>query len=83
MAFLLTGVEHKTTGDNIMSVHKYETTDGWKEKYHRSMDYAISREEYLGMSIKVFDYDTMEDVFMDNWVRGDNEPEDPDPNAGD
>lgn len=74
MAYLLTGVQHTTEGDSIMSVHRYETTDGWKEKYHREMDYAISNPTFLGLGIKVFEESTLEDVFTDVWVRGESEP---------
>lgn len=80
MAFLLTGVQHKVDGDTIMSVHKYETTDAWKEKYHREMDYAISNANFIGLAIKVLDYATLEDVFVDVWVRGEPEPE-PEPDG--
>lgn len=75
MAFLLTGVQHKADGDTIMSVHKYETTDAWKEKYHREMDYAISNVNFIGLGIIVLDYATLETVFTDVWVRGEEEPE--------
>lgn len=76
MAFLLTGVQHQTTGDTVMSVHQYETTDEWKEKYHREMDYAISNPTFLGLGIKVFDMATLEDVFIDVWVRENSTPPD-------
>lgn len=75
MGFLLTGVQHKADGDTIMSIHKYETTDAWKEKYHREMDYAISNANFIGLGIIVLDYATLETVFSDIWVRGEEEPE--------
>lgn len=69
MAYLLTGVQHTTDGDTVMSVHRYENNDDWREKYHREMDYAISNPKFLGLGIKVFEEATLQDVFIDVWTR--------------
>ena len=69
MAYLLTGVQHLKTGDVVMPVHSYESNDDWKEKYHREMQYAINNADFLGLGIKVFDQVTLQDVFVDIWVR--------------
>lgn len=69
MAYLLTGVQHLKSGDAIMSVHSYESVDKWKEKYHREMQYAINNADFLGLGIKVFNDVTLQDVFVDIWVR--------------
>ena len=69
MAYLLTGVQHLKSGDAIMPVHSYESVDEWKEKYHREMQYAINKGDFLGLGIKVFNDATLQDVFVDIWVR--------------
>jgi len=69
MAYLLTGVQHTKDGDAIMPVHRYETADAWKEKYHREAQYAINNADFNGLGIKVFDEATLQDVFTDIWVR--------------
>ena len=69
MAYLLTGVQHLKSGDAIMPVHSYESVDEWKEKYHREMQYAINNGDFLGLGIKVFNDATLQDVFVDIWVR--------------
>ena len=69
MAYLLTGVQHLKSGDVIMPVHRYDTTDAWKEKYHREAQYAINNADFIGLGIKVFDETTMQDVFTDVWAR--------------
>ena len=63
-----TGVQHTKSGDVTIPVLGYDTRDGYKQKYHHEMDYAMSNDDFLGLSILVFD-NNGNTVFQDNWVR--------------
>lgn len=72
MAYLLTGVQHLKNGDVVMPVNSYNSEDEWKEKWHREMQYAMTNADFLGLGIKVFNDDTLQDIMVDNWVKQSN-----------
>ena len=63
-----TGVQHTKNGDVTIPVLGYDTRDGYLQKYHHEMDYAMSNDDFLGLSILVFD-NNGNTVFQDSWVR--------------
>ena len=69
--YYFTGVQHTKDGDVAIPVLGFETVDGYKQKYHHEMDYAMSNEDFLGLSIIVFD-GSGSVVLSDNWVKGAN-----------
>ena len=69
--YYFTGVQHTKDGDVAIPVLGYETVDGYRQKYHHEMDYAMSNENFLGLSIIVFDGNGSV-VLSDNWVKGAN-----------
>ena len=66
--YYFTGIQHTKTGDVAIPVLGYETPDAYKQKYHHEMDYAMSNEDFLGLTILVFD-NTGAIVLSDNWVK--------------
>lgn len=66
--FYFTGVQHTKSGDVAIPVLGYETVTAYKQKYHHEMDYAMSNDDFLGLTILVFD-NTGAIVLSDNWVR--------------
>ena len=66
--FYFTGIQHTKSGDIAIPVLSYDTVDGYKQKYHHEMDYAMSNIDFLGLTVLVFD-STGAIVLSDNWVR--------------
>lgn len=66
--YILNMVQHTKTGDVVAPALTYNTTDEWKAKYHHEMDYAMSSEDFLGLSILVTD-GSLNVIFHDNWVK--------------
>lgn len=66
--FRFTGVQHLKDGDITIPVVEYPTRDGYKQRYHHEMDYAMSNNDFLGLSILVFG-DNGKSIFDDDWVR--------------
>lgn len=66
--FYFTGIQHKKTEDIAISAVGYATRDGYKAAYHHEMDYAMSNQDFLGLTILVFD-NSGAIVLSDNWVR--------------
>lgn len=69
MSFILTGVQHKKTGDEIIPSKKYETKDAYMQEYFTEMANAMGDDEFLGLGIKVFESGTLKDVLTENWIR--------------
>lgn len=70
--YYFTGIQHTKSGDIAIPVLGYNTVDGYKQKYHHEMDHAMSNDDFLGLTILVFD-NTGSIVLSDNWVREANE----------
>ena len=70
--YYFTGIQHTKSGDVAIPVLGYDTADAYKQKYHHEMDYAMSNEDFLGLTILVFD-NTGSIVLSDNWVKEVNE----------
>lgn len=69
MNYIMFMVQHtKSQGDVIANPSPYATNDEWKGAYHHEMDYAISNEDFIGLSTLVTDL-SLNKVFEDNWVR--------------
>lgn len=66
--FYFTGIQHTKTGDVAIPVVGYATRDAYKAAYHHEMDYAMSNQDFLGLTILVFDNGGAI-VLSDNWVR--------------
>lgn len=66
--YYFTGIQHTKSGDIAIPVAGYETVDSYKQAYHHEMDYAMSNEDFLGLTILVFD-NTGVIVLSDNWVK--------------
>lgn len=66
--FYLTGVQHTKDGDFAIPTLSYEGKDGYLQKYHHEMDYAMSVDSFLGLAIIVFD-GSGHIVLNDNWVK--------------
>lgn len=69
--YILNIVQHTKSGDVVAPALTYNSVDAWKAKYHHEMDYAISNDDFIGLSILVSD-GSLNTIFRDNWVR---EPE--------
>lgn len=66
--FYFTGIQHTKSGDIAIPVLGYDTRDGYLAKYHTEMSYAMTNEDFLGLSILVFG-NSGDIVIQDNWVR--------------
>lgn len=66
--YYFTGVQHKKNEDVVIPVLGYETKDGYLKKYHEEMSYAMNSEDFIGLTILVFD-NVGASVLSDNWVK--------------
>lgn len=66
--YILNMVQHTKSGDVVAPALAYNSVDAWKAKYHHEMDYAISNEDFIGLSILVTD-GSLNTVFHENWIR--------------
>lgn len=66
--YYLTGVQHTKSGDVAIPVLGFEKEDGYLQKYHHEMDYAMSVDSFLGLYIIVFD-GSGNIVLKDNWIK--------------
>lgn len=66
--FYLTGIQHTKTGDIAFPTETHENKDSYIQKWHHEMDYAMSNEDFLGLTIIVFD-NAGKIVLNDNWGR--------------
>ena len=66
--YILNMVQHTKSGDVVAPALTYDSADDWKAKYHHEMDYAISNEDFIGLSILVTD-SSLNTIFHENWVR--------------
>lgn len=66
--YILNMVQHTKSGDVVAPALTYNSTDAWKTKYHHEMDYAMSNEDFIGLSILVTD-GSLNTIFRDNWVK--------------
>ena len=73
MSYILTGVQHTTSGDVVIEATEYASKNEYEQRYHHEMDYAMSNNNFIGLGIKVFTKDTLNDVLKDTWVRADGE----------
>ena len=66
--FNFTGVQHLKTGDVVIPIAGYEKKDQYLARYHQEMAYAIGNEDFIGLTVIVFD-NAGSIVMHENWVR--------------
>lgn len=66
--YIFNMVQHTKTGEVVSEPLTFASIDGWKAKYHHEMDYAISNEDLIGLSVLVTNM-SLDKVFYDNWAR--------------
>ena len=66
--FIFNAVQHLKSGDVVATALTYNSTDAWKAKYHEEMSYALTNQDFIGLSILVTD-GSLNSVYKENWIR--------------
>ena len=68
MSYNFTGVQHLKTGDVTILINAYEEKNECLAKYHHEMEYALTNDNFLGLTIIIFN-NRGEIIMHENWIR--------------
>lgn len=68
MTYNFTGVQHLKTGDITIPINAYEEKNECLAKYHHEMEYALTNDNFLGLTIIIFN-NRGEIIMHENWIR--------------